>query len=358
MMSVAPLRSVADLALSDAENAFGHLRRDLIGHGVHLVADGQAEAVFEHEGCQITLAHGAGRLRVAVTAPNENTLFFLKEAAARHLLELDPLAAAQLTWSDPGVIGVRPGNFREMRLVRRERIMARMVRLTFAVENLGGLSNDGLHVKFLLPPSRNRAPLWPTTTASGIPAWPTGADRLAIRFYTLRRVRPSQGEIFIDVVLHGNGRVSSWAETAQPGDLAGMLGPGGGRTPRIDGPILLSGDLTAAPAIARMIEELPETSAPHVWLRSNDLDATAQYLAEAGRKVRLRAFTETDCIRTVILEILQRESLVYAWFAGEHDDAQIVRKLFKTVLKLPKGQQQSVAYWRRGQTKGAEVIDD
>jgi NADPH-dependent ferric siderophore reductase len=358
MIAAAPLRSVADLALGDAEHAFGHLRRDLIGHGLDLVADRQAEAVFEHEGCQIALAHGVGRLRVAVTAPNENTLFFLKEAAARHLLELDPLAAAQLTWSDPGVIGVRPGNFREMRLVRREQIMARMVRLTFAVEHLGCLSDDGLHVKFLLPPSRNRTPVWPTTTASGIPAWPTGADRLAIRFYTLRKVRAAQGEVDIDVVLHGSGLVSSWAETAQPGDLAGMLGPGGGRTPRIEGQILLGGDLTAAPAIARMIEELPEASEPHVWLRSNNSEATAQYLAETGRSVRFRALTETECIRTVIWEAVQQESIVHAWFAGEHDDAQIVRKFFKNSLKLPKGQQQSVAYWRRGQIKDAEVIDN
>src|SRR5690606_30188057 len=100
-------------------------------------------------------------------------------------------------------------------------------------------------------------PEWPTLAADGMPQFPKGDKRLDIRTYTIRRISAPEGWLEVDFVLHEDaGPGSRWAAQAVAGQQIGLSGPGG-RTARPAGWMLLGGDETALPAIARITEVLP-----------------------------------------------------------------------------------------------------
>ena len=83
-------------------------------------------------------------------------------------------------------------------------------------------------------------------------------SRPVIRTFTPRRFDPQSLELHLDVVLHGSGVASRWAETTLAGDKAAVSGPGRGY--EIDPnatAFLLAGDETAIPAICQLLEHLP-----------------------------------------------------------------------------------------------------
>ena len=80
----------------------------------------------------------------------------------------------------------------------------------------------------------------------------------ARRHYTIRRFDPAERRLDIDMVLHGDSPATRWARGVQLGDQVMAQGPRG-RTyvaGRADWR-LFTGDETALPAIAAMIEALP-----------------------------------------------------------------------------------------------------
>ncbi|SMD10628.1 NADPH-dependent ferric siderophore reductase, contains FAD-binding and SIP domains [Fulvimarina manganoxydans] len=325
------------------------LHQDLTEHELEAEDMGDGRLIIRHEGCLIELdLSPLDELRIRLTAPSDNGLFFLKEAAAKHALEAAPSLTESFVWSDADTAGMLPTNFRELRLLRRQEVMAGLIRLTFAAKDLDLLSDDGLHVKFLLPPKQDRAPCWPKTRANGLPVWPEGEDALAIRYYTIRNLRRSQGEIDIDVVIHPGGRVSDWAMRADPGDLAGMLGPGGGGIPGDASHLLIAGDMTAMPAIARILEtigsdrdgtallQLPEGADPSDYLAPGrfDVETVASAAGPTGLIDRLT-------------QKLRRGDVDQAWYGGEKQIAQDARRLFKA-SGLKGSRQLSVAYWQNG----------
>src|SRR5690606_33843997 len=79
-------------------------------------------------------------------------------------------------------------------------------------------------------------------------------------YYTVRHWRPERAEIDMLVVLHGDeGNVSPWALRAQPGDRVALWGPRTMWEPP-DAPdwYLLVADDTGLPAVAGILEQLPE----------------------------------------------------------------------------------------------------
>ena len=88
-----------------------------------------------------------------------------------------------------------------------------------------------------------------------------GAGRRAKRRYTIRRADSAAGRIDLDVLVHGHGPGSGWAEAARPGDTVQYLGPRGKLELRPAGTHLLVGDESAIPAFAAITEALPEGEA-------------------------------------------------------------------------------------------------
>jgi NADPH-dependent ferric siderophore reductase len=84
------------------------------------------------------------------------------------------------------------------------------------------------------------------------------SGRRVKRRYTIRHARPEQGELDLDVLLHGDHPGSAWAASAAPGDTVEFQGPRGKLELRPAPFHLLCGDEAALPAIAAIAEALPD----------------------------------------------------------------------------------------------------
>ncbi len=75
------------------------------------------------------------------------------------------------------------------------------------------------------------------------------------RYYTVRAL--ADGLLTLDVVIHEHGLVTEWAQTDCVGDVVGLSSPRGSfLVPDDAGWVVLAGDLTALPAMARIAESV------------------------------------------------------------------------------------------------------
>lgn len=174
-----------------------------------------------------------------------------------------------------------PWRFFDAHVVAVQALSPSFVRITLRGPDLADFADNGLDQRFklLLPAADGgfthlpRAEDW----YAGWRALPD-AQRPALRTYTVRAVRPEAHEVDVDMVRHGlTGPASTFAERAAIGDEVVLLGPNarfdgphGGLEfrPPADhlGPYLLAGDETAVPAIAVILEQLPEQAYGEVVL--------------------------------------------------------------------------------------------
>ena len=77
------------------------------------------------------------------------------------------------------------------------------------------------------------------------------------RYYTVRSLR--DGLLTVDVVVHEQGLVTEWAQTECVGERVGLSAPKGSfELPADAGWVVLAGDLTALPGMARITEQVDE----------------------------------------------------------------------------------------------------
>ena len=116
--------------------------------------------------------------------------------------------------------------FRELTVLRVERIGAGFQRIVLGGESLEGFSSRGFddHTKLFFPQAGERiAP--PTMTDEGI-VWPEGV-RPQSRDYT-PLYNAERHELAYDFFIHDGGVASSWAMNARVGDTLTIGGPRGG----------------------------------------------------------------------------------------------------------------------------------
>ncbi|MEO0622197.1 MAG: siderophore-interacting protein [Pseudomonadota bacterium] len=289
-------------------------------------------------------------LQVRIEGPNPGVLIFFKEEIVSHVAELDPTAAANIRWSgETAVAGALPSNFKVLEVTASREVFAGMQRVTLVHDDVVSLADGGIHLRLMLPLEPGRVPVWPRMAENGVPVWPGGADKLHARMITLRHVRPSEGEVDIDIVRHAGGLISDWAQQAREGQRVGVMGPAGKVTlPVFDG-LFLAADGTGLPALARLLESLPAAATGDVVVAfPPDADAT-DYLPQTPLRVHKIAPDRFEG------EVVQRAAALtargrtgYAFFAGEFQNAQDLRAHFKAELGLDKTTQISAAYWRRG----------
>ena len=103
----------------------------------------------------------------------------------------------------------------------------------------------------------------PGLASTGVPdEWLalTVPGQFQTRYYTVRSL--TEGRLTLDVVIHEEGLVTSWAQTDCVGDVVGLGDPKGSfALPPDAGWVVLAGDMTALPAMARILEtvDLPVT---------------------------------------------------------------------------------------------------
>ncbi|MGM0928355.1 MAG: siderophore-interacting protein [Actinomycetota bacterium] len=233
------------------------------------------------------------------------------------------------------------------------------------------------------------------------------AERGSMRTYTVREFRPAAGnlgaELDVDFVLHFDaegkgGPASCWAAAAVPGDEVTIIGPNieaakcatakayGGIEwrPGLASHVLLAGDETALPAIAAILESLPEDMTGNAVLEVPDAadfqdirsaaDVQIAWLARGDRPhgelldeaVRTAVVVpgaglaqvagedpeDVDVDRSILWETSTGSTRpFYAWMAGE---AAVIRELRRYLVRdvgVDRKQVAFMGYWRAGKAE-------
>ena len=174
-------------------------------------------------------------------------------------------------------------------LLRTVQLTPRMLRLTFAVPGVEPTKrpDDWLMIFFGEP-----------------------GDHSDRRNYTVRAVRPEVEELDIDFALHEGGLAATWARAAQPGEtLMWTPAEGGYVLPEDAEWQLVVGDLTAMPAIGRILEAVRPGVRTTVVIEVED-PADRQPLPGDIRWVRGR-------LNEVVRTFPEPDAPGYIWMAGE-----------------------------------------
>src|SRR5919108_1762761 len=205
------------------------LRAEHSEYEIHTGTEDQWEFRMHYGSASISLDDRSAFVRVF--AEDETCLSYMKMIVAGHVAE-HLGSTTGIRWQGDGLDAGTPVFFREIEVMSSKRISRHMQGVRFAGSDLSRFAHGGMHIRLLLPPP-GRPPVWPTVRADGLLVWPSGEDALLVRIYTIRAIDVTEGWLDVDFVLHaGDGMsASAFAENAQPGDLAGMIGPGGGDIP-------------------------------------------------------------------------------------------------------------------------------
>jgi len=202
-------------------------------------------------------------------------------------------------------------------------------------------------------------PVLPVQTEKGVdlPRNP----RPLTRVYTVRRWDPEAGELDVDFVKHGIGVGTTWAYRAQPGDRIHFFGPSASHGLVQDADwLLVAGDDTAIPAIARLLEELPEDARAQIFIE----------IAEPAHRLELRQLPQVEVTwlvrdgaaagtTTLLTDAVRAcawwDGRVFAWFAAEHTAVRDLRRHLVEERGVPKGDIEFTGYWRRGEVVALET---
>ena len=245
-----------------------------------------------------------------------------------------------------------PIKIREVEVLRSTRIGSGLVRLTFGGPGTAGFEAHAPdeHVRLVFPGPDGTLRL-PEPDGFML-SWPKPFP--VTRKYTVRRYDPVTGELDLDFVLHGAGVASDWARTARPGMTVHVAGPPGGLVvPDTYDRYLLGGDLTALPAIARRLEELPPTAAGWTVVEVAADSERIELAAPPAMEIRwVRSGELARAVREV--EVPEGER-VFVWLAGEAGALKPLRRWVRDDLRLAADDYDITGYWKRG---AADYDDD
>ena len=252
-----------------------------------------------------------------------------------------------------------PPRFRRVSVRRVERSTPRLVRITFTGPELEGLrvEQPAASVRLLLPSPGAHDPVVPTWNGNEF-LLPDG-QRPTIRTFTPRRVDPVTLEIDVEIVVHGTGAASRWAESAEPAMPAAISGPGRGYTVDRDAPgFLLAGDETAIPAISQLLETLPADRPARVHVEIAHGDARITFPSHPASAVEWHELPADASPGDAVFAAVRDADIdagTRVWAAGEAAAVQRIRRHLFEDRGLPRSQTSVRGYWKRGRSGDAEA---
>ena len=289
-----------------------------------------------------------------------------------------------------------------------DRVSPNFVRITFGGVDLDDFGTPGdvydARIKLVFPPASGVLPHIDRDTEDWWGAYLAipEAERGSMRTYSVRELRVQDDgatELVIDFVLHLEpgltGPASTWASGASVGDELLIVGPRRGREsrggieydPGAATRVLLAGDETAAPAIARILEDAPRDLRGCAFIEVPSAADELTIDAPAGVEVRwlprdgeahghalipavLAHLGDADAAAEVEVADLEGEELVwetpvysgsgeeiepvsnsadrYFWIAGESGVVTTLRRHLVKDLGVDRTQVAFMGYWRRG----------
>lgn len=228
-----------------------------------------------------------------------------------------------------------------------------MLRVTLGFD--AGTRIQGPNIKLQIPPAGVASPQWPGMDPAGRTAWPAHHPQPVSRTYTIRRLDEAAGELDIDFVLHGDeGPASSWAARAQIGDELGIAASGGVGASTADW-YLLVGDHTAVPAIAALLESLPETARGHAIIEVPD--EGEQQIIASHSQIQVQwlhshdvAPGTTGALERAVqaIEWPDAQAIPFVWVGAESSAARAIRKYLREERGLDRRRMLVIGYWKQG----------
>ncbi|WP_028651214.1 siderophore-interacting protein [Nocardioides halotolerans] len=216
------------------------------------------------------------------------------------------------------------------RVERREELSAHLVRLTLAVD--------------------------PAFASTGIPDEWVGLvvpGQFQSRYYTVRSY--VEGVLVLDVVLHDVGLVTEWVvrddcvgSTVTITEAKGSFDPPSGAAW-----LLLVGDLTGLPAMAR----IAETTALPTRMWAEVADPLPGYLPGTVDVTWLESPPGTSRLAEVVEAIEWPPGEGYFWMAGESAQMRAIRKHLMRDRKLPATAYDVMGYWRSSSGRQPRAVD-
>ncbi|CAJ0999201.1 siderophore-interacting protein [Sodalis praecaptivus] len=164
----------------------------------------------------------------------------------------------------------------DVTLKERYAITPSLQRCVFYGEDVTAMARNApdQRIKVVLPLASGESPAL-EDNGEWYPSWPAlpAERRPPLHTYTLRNVRPEQGEVDIEFVMHGdNGPASRWVSQARAGDRLQLIAPNAAFNGHSGGfewlppdavrQVLLVADETALPAALGILESLAQLPTP------------------------------------------------------------------------------------------------
>lgn len=216
-------------------------------------------------------------------------------------------------------------------VLRREQLSDHFVRIVLGGDGLTAFESTGVPDE------------WVALTVPG---------QFQTRYYTVRSW--AAGELTLDIVVHDHGLVTEWAAGDCVGDVVTISAAKGSfDMPESAQWLLLVGDLTALPAIARIIETAPAGLDVRAWVEIPDAPLTDYLLGvadgQSGTITWVPVPHDAETATAAIVEgITWPDGEGYFWMAGESAQMRAIRKHLMREVKLPTSAYDVMGYWRGG----------
>lgn len=228
------------------------------------------------------------------------------------------------------------------------RLTPNMIRVTFAGEALRDFptGREGANCKLMLPEAGESPDAFRDRFATG--PFPVK------RTYTIRRHRPSELEIDIDFVDHGEGGpASAWARRATAGSFLAFAGPGPQKIKEFQADYhIVAADPSAIPVAAATLEAMPRDAVGIALFEITEPSDAQDIDAPAGVDVRWMIHPDPHRPSTAQIEALRAlpwpEGRIQACVAGEHSVIQDMRRFLLVEKQVPREDAYIAGYWKIG----------
>lgn len=187
-----------------------------------------------------------------------------------------------------------------------------------------------------------------------------GGDRPLVRTYTVRHQRADQFDV--DFVMHGDaGPAAQWAARVRPGESILVGGPG----PRklVDNSadwFLLAGDMTALPALAVNLEQLPAGAKGYAVIEVIDEGDIQPLRHPAGVVLHWLINPHPGDDHRLLLDRVRELDWLSGrpsiWAACEFDAMRALRRYFKEERGVGRDELYVSSYWKRGSSEDQHKI--
>lgn len=305
-----------------------------------VVEDGPEALMIESDLGQFGVVDRApDGLRLVIAAMKPENVHVIRDALVGQIAGAVPEIADGITWSDMTESDRYPPNLQFADVMETRRLCTEFYRVILRLERPDPFAaQDAIHFRILLPEPENTNPEYPTLAPNGSTKWPKGAKALHRPVYTARSLRGDLVEM--DVFIHEGGRACDWAASVAPGTPLAIIGPGGGGLVE-QGPVVLAGDETAYPAIARIMENLPEGTTGKAILLSHQGHRDYPFPEGHGLDV---AWVDKKAFAPTTRAALGARPEAHVWIAAERGQTGKITASaeFKDV---PKTQRYIAGYW-------------